>query len=46
MGKVNALIEILFRGLLASYFLLFAFEIHKHPLKMAPIITENLRKYS
>jgi hypothetical protein len=46
MGKLHALLELLSKGLLASYLLLFAFEIHHHPLRFAPLIAHNLNFYA
>lgn len=46
MGKLHALLELLAKGLLASYLLLFAFEIHQRPLRFAPLISANLASYA
>jgi hypothetical protein len=45
MAKAIGLVELLFKGMLASYLLLFAFEIHKHPQKFATVMSHNLRSY-
>jgi hypothetical protein len=42
MGKLDAFVEVLAKGLLASYLLLFAFEIHQKPTKFLPLLASNL----
>lgn len=42
MGKLDAFVEVLAKGLLASYLLLFAFEIHQKPTKFLPLLAGNL----
>lgn len=46
MGKLKGITELIFKGLLASYLLLFAFEIHKHPQHFLPLIANNLAHYA
>jgi hypothetical protein len=45
MGRLLGITELLFKGVLASYLLVFAFEMHKHPLKFVALITSNLQLY-
>ena len=45
MGKLDSFVEVLAKGLLASYLLLFAFEIHQKPVKFVSLLTNNLQAY-
>jgi hypothetical protein len=45
MAKSKELIELVFKGLLASYLLFYAFEMHKHPQKFTALLSTNLSYY-
>lgn len=40
------MMELLFRGMLASYLLFYAFEIHQHPSRFITLVQDNLSTYA
>jgi hypothetical protein len=46
MGFLSKTTEILFKGALASYLLLYALDIKSHPDKWTPTISGNLMNYA
>ena len=40
------MVELLFRGMLASYLLFYAFEIHQHPSRFTNLVQGNLNAYA
>lgn len=40
------MMELLFRGMLASYLLFYAFEIHQHPSRFTALVQNNLNTYA
>lgn len=40
------MVELLFRGMLASYLLFYAFEIHQHPSRFTALVQDNVNTYA
>lgn len=40
------MMELLFRGMLASYLLFYAFEIHQHPSRFTALVQGNVNTYA